>query len=492
MPRVVYLANVGTQDVKRNGQKLPKPRLDGCDLLAAEWAAVREQLSAPILAAGLRYVLPSAGSPIRLQLFVTDQPLDERNRVFWEQDTIELGRILQRLLPEQFGTSVARVTCEALHFNPADYNSALPFFARRLPELLSPDDVDTVYVAPVGGVDACNVALTVSAVRLYRDKCQFIYVMPGRQGEDGQVSLLKLLDELLGDYARQEAAAHLRRHDYGGLRETLRLSRLGQPWQIPLCDYADYRTRFDFRRASQALQDAIPLAVGQDRLHLHRLSESLAIFLQGQRPPRSGDDDSTWAAWYDLQRAWLGELFFNLRLKKDRGEWVDFLARLFRLQEAVLRLVFELRTQHSTDKHPETGFQDFDCGVRSTRGLAEALEAKPEECLRPETGNLWQALAFWVKNGYGPQYGPLRDCLTSIGGTQMAELRNRSIGAHGYQGVSRGDVEDALNRAAKKLPASGLTVDDLLARLQAALQTLGVTVGNGADPYAAVQPLLRC
>ena len=82
-----------------------------------------------------------------------------------------------------------------------------------------------VYVAPVGGADASNVGLAINAVRHYRDHCQFIYVL-----EKAGVQLLNLHAELLGDYARREAAAHLNRRDYAALAQTLCQGRLGEPW----------------------------------------------------------------------------------------------------------------------------------------------------------------------------------------------------------------------------------------------------------------------
>jgi hypothetical protein len=486
--RVAYLANVGTRDLQRGGEQLKQPRKDGEDLLAADWNAVRSQLSAPILAPGLRHVLQQAGSLVRLQLLVTDQPPPRPGeRDYRPSDTLNFGKLLQRLLTEQFGPALQEVAWEPMRFNPADYNETLGFFAKYLPLLVPPETVDFVYIAPVGGTDACNAALTIHAVQLYRDKCQFIYVMPW-----GDVQTLYLSQELLAVIDRREAAAHLSRHDYMALRQTLQRAQLGKEWQRHLCDYADRRTRFDFRRAREALQEGQTLATGEAKLQLARLAESLDPFLQDRPPATSADGEAVWQSWFDLQRRLLAELYFNLRLKRQQNEWVDFLGRLFRLQEAVLRLVFELKIRHSTAKHPDTGFRDFDRGVRTVPGLPERMEAGPDGCIRADTGNLSRALGFWVRSGEGNQYGPLHERLAAIGSTLMAELRNKSIGAHGYHGVSREDVEDALNRATKKSTSQPrLTVDDLLDKLRDALHTLGVPTDEAADPYARVQSLLR-
>src|SRR5262249_26469774 len=207
-----------------------KARADG-EALLANYEVVRCELTAPILSAGIAHVLRVGGKIARVLLFVSDQPDPPTTPVHhWERDTIAFGKLLQRLLREQFGDRVEQIQCEPIRLNPADYNRMLPCFAERLPVLLPPGQADVVYIAPVGGADASNVALPISAVRCYRDRCQFIYVMP-----DGQVHLLSLHQELLGDYARQEAAAHLRRHDYAALGETLRRARFGKDWHLHLC-----------------------------------------------------------------------------------------------------------------------------------------------------------------------------------------------------------------------------------------------------------------
>lgn len=475
--RVVYLANVGTQEVQRNGKRLEKPRLDGAELLA-NYEAVRGELSTPILSAGIGHVLQTADTIERVQLFVSDQPAPpvtlERH---WERDTIELGKLLQRLLQEQFGERLQRIECEPMRFNPSDYNRTLPFFAERLPLLIPPDGVDAVYVAPVGGTDASNVGLTINAVRTYREKCQFIYVP-----ERGSVQVLRLHEELLGDYARQEAKAHLARHNYAALRETLKQAHLGKPWHQHLCDYADHRMRFDFQRAEEALQAAIGAAEGGEiRLKLARLQETLQPFLREQAPPTSASDEATWTRWFELQRQLLSELFFNLQLKAERGEWVDFLGRLFRLYEAVLRLIFELETRHSTEKHEDSGFEDFSRAIEANTELHNYLVKKRVRFQEANTRNLMLALEFWVRHGKGKEYGRLRDTLNVIASQELSSLRHKTIIAHGYRGVSREDVQEA----------AGMPVEQLIEELRNALDAVGASTEEESNPYTTLQKLLQ-
>jgi hypothetical protein len=470
--RVVYLANVGTRDVQRQGQALTKPRLDGANLIA-NYEAVRAELTAPILTTGLRRVLQDTPKISRVQLFVTDQPAPPDTPEFhWQRDTVEFGKLLQRLLREEFSAEqVERIECEPIRVNPSDYNSTLPFYHERLPRLIRADRVDVAYIAPVGGADACNVGLTINAVRLYREKCQFIYVPEG-----SDVQVLELHKELLGDYARQEAAAHLQRHDYSALRETLRRARIGKEWHEYLCDAAERRLLFDFRGADDALRRALDAADGGDaKVQIQKCRESLRPFLAEQKQPTSASDEDAWQAWFRLQRLLLGELFFNLRLKVQQGAWVDALGRMFRLHEGLLRLVFELETRHSTDGNDREGYPDF----------AKALQEEPalralNRDDRPTTYALERIIEYWTGEAGKDAYQPV----TAILGVfrDLSGLRNKSIIAHGYEGVSEEEV-------AKQLKT--LKPEQLPGRLAGALKPLGVEVNDAADPYAVVRMMLH-
>ncbi len=481
--RVVYMANVGTRDLIKDGRwssididgrREPNCRADGQQWLQ-DFDAVCGQLDAPILLPGLHHVLQLT-AVVDVLLFYSNQDETAAER-YRRSDTVHFAQVLQRLLPRRLPGKIGEVKLAQLLGSPADYNHTLPFFAERLPQLVAPDSVDAVYVAPVGGADASNVGLTINAVHCYREMCQFIYVTP-----DGGVHRLNLHRELLGNYARQEADAQLRRHDYVALRDTLRRARLGESWHQHLCDYADRRTRFDFQRAYKALNAAVAASdSGETIVRLQRLRQSLQPFVTPPSPPTSASDAAVWESWFQNQRALLSELLFNLRLKAGQCEWVDFLGRLFRLREALLRLVFELACRHSTEKHGHQ-FTDFAKGVQADPKLQRFMDEKGADYTDVNHRTLSLALEYWVTlGGQGQEYGPLHSLGKKIGWDELTQLRNKSIAAHGYAGVSEEDV----------VRAGKMQVHDLLDKLRDALTCVGAANVTAEDPYAAVQSMLR-
>jgi uncharacterized protein with HEPN domain len=97
--------------------------------------------------------------------------------------------------------------------------------------------------------------------------------------------------------------------------------------------------------------------------------------------------------------------------------------------------------------------------------------------------NLSLVLEFRVtRANKGRQYKTVRDTLKMIDrGEKLKELRNKSIVAHGYQGISPEDVE----------VTAEMTVAALLDTLRSALTSLGVVTTDDKDPYRGVQVLLQ-
>jgi hypothetical protein len=259
----------------------------------------------------LRYVLDRTPIIDQVVLFATDQPRPATDEGFWNQDTLAFGQILQRLLRDRFGDRIGRIDCSAMTCNPADYDKTHAFFSEKLWQHVSPEGFDAIWLAPVGGTPASNTALLLNGIRLYGPRCQTIYVPP----EKGQIQSLSLHKEILSQFAREEANAHLARRDFDALRDTLSRASLGPDWLRPICSYASARLRFDFAEASGELDKAWSLADGGEaRSLIDRCRCSLAPLLEAKAQPDSNSNEEAWTTWQDHQRVLLAELYFNLRL----------------------------------------------------------------------------------------------------------------------------------------------------------------------------------
>jgi len=462
--KVAYLANIGTRDVMVDGQYLNRPRAEG-ERLLQNYDKVWQTLAAPILWPGLQYVLSLSGNIERVYLFASDQDKTVEEK-FRDKDTVYFGNILERWLPQSFPEQIMCVIPIPIPGNPADYNRMNQFFAQRLPELIVPSEWDVIFIATVGGADASNMTLLYNAVQIFHERCQLIYVMP-----NGEVLPLDLGQQMLREQTRSLSLSYVERYDYLALANFLRLKPNSvAPWGEPVARYAAARLHFDFQSAQETLEDALHFAKGEVRLKINSLKDSLLPFLHEISPPKSPDQD--WRPWLDLQGRLMVELYFNLRLKYIRGEFVDFLSRLFRLHEAVLRYIFEEEASISTDKGGEEAFRDY---IHGNSRLQDFLEKHHLEYW-PTTRVLAAIIDFWVtQEQKGSRYGPVYRWLQRL--EKLSELRHKSIGAHGYLGVSHREITERWGSAsvvadlAKVLGHVGLRLDD--------------------DPFAQANLLLR-
>jgi hypothetical protein len=476
--RIVYLANVGTRDIQRSdGIRITQPRQEGEKYLA-QYNEYKTILTAPILAKGIERVLQTIGDRERIdlvQLFVTDQ-LRSTPEKYRDADTIHFGSLLQLLLKDQFGTRLEKVECESMRFNPADYSKTLNYYERTLRELLPPASLDLVYVAPVGGADPSNTGLTFDAVRLYRDKCQFLYVAPG---QDAQV--IDLHRRLLADYEREQALGHLDRHDYGALGSAMERARLGRTWHSGLCAYIDRRSRFDFRRAKEELDRAMSRTESaDDKAILNQVIHEFQPLLSAPESPTSQSSTEAWDEYLQWQGRLISELYYNLWLKTETCEWVDVLGRLFRMREALQRFLFESEVRHATSKFGGQ-FSDFEVYLNKNEDVRLHLESKGWQSSNVYVGNetLDIVIGHWCRTSpnRAAKCGKLLR-LNKIG-TSLADLRNQTIIAHGFRGVGLEDIGEFIS------------IEDLRGKLQDALGALGLSHHDADNPYLRVRQILR-
>lgn len=478
MAEIVYLANVGTRDLTVDGQTLTSPREDGEKLLEEylrDPEAVGQRLNAPILLPGLRRAAEAAGRIDRLVLFASDQPETTLPK-YRNFDTVFLGEILRRWLPTcpDLAGRLQKVVLVRIPGNPADYNNTIPFYERELPNLV-PETAYMVYVAPVGGADASNVALWLAAVRRFRTRVEVIYVTP-----EGRVEEVPLARLLLREQVAQQARTLLDHYDYAALARLLEEdSEWGATWRPDLARALAERLHFHFAGAAVALKRALARASGAPRAWLGRLLEEmqqLREVLEAEgTPPRAGEEEAAWARWLARQRTGLAELYWNLCIKAERAEWVDFLGRAFRLVEGMLRLAFEAETHHNTDRIGE-GFPDFAAYLEGQPALRAFLTEQGMRLTGPEgpaptTRLLAAILRYWVEHGgRGRALGPAYKAIKAV--QTLADLRNRTIIAHGWQGVGEEEIRQA----------AGHPVGELLELLRWGLKALGVPV-EVENPY---------
>jgi len=151
---------------------------------------------------------------------------------------------------------------------------------------------------------------------------------------------LRAGEQILGSFQRAVAEAHLARLDFASALPLMVTSSAHRALQ-GLVAYAQQRLDFDFDTAQATLLDEV---MRHGDAEIRRFADTLSQDLDALRADGSPGD---------RLKALLAELFWNSEIAFQQRRYADFLARVFRFQEAVLRYLVETFCIWPTDTGPK-------------------------------------------------------------------------------------------------------------------------------------------
>lgn len=494
----LFLANVGTRDVQLSDESLlpeelrgkASPRLVGEEILK-DYRRYAGTLQVPMIAACLRWLLEErqvSPTELHVHLFASDQaaPPTTPERQ-WLQDTLPFAEVIRHFLldgglvyaVESAGKRHGRESCplrlagsqvhiHAVKGNPADYVGMLDFFTQKLAHLAERvDPAADIYMEVSGGTPAMTSMLIVAGVEAFGRRVQTLYVEPGAR----QPYPLDIARRLLARRAREAFCAQVKVYAYAAAAEILASDKnllvedvRRQDVLSALLEYGRRRLAFDFRRAREALSTACQYADQSVAPHLRQ-----------------------W--WRELDPAerdtvvLVQELIHSTRILYRMGDYADFTQRLFRFQEASFRHLAErmgMRYKDEDEKRVDPAW------VRSVPGLSDFLDnyRTPDgQALRwmdveLNRVNLGAFADFFTRNDHAAiPLWPAVEKLHRLSG--VADLRNKGLAGHGFQGIGKEDLDAAW----------GEDADGILPLMEQVFQALfGYPVGD--SPYDGLNEVL--
>lgn len=481
---ILVLCNVGRRDVMVDGKELPSAREAGRRLLD-EYADVAPRLSFPIIEPCLRYIIEQhpasedrTGGVDRLVLFGTDQPDPE----YQHTDTLHFAELAARRLPALLGSCVKSIERQLVQgINPALYDETFEKFNELLIRL-SYAEVNVCYVVIAGGIPACNTALLLQGVRHFGDRLRVVYLPQGGEPQELRAGL-----QVINAFREAAAIEHLERLDFANALPRLERLRV-DPGLVGLVAYAAQRFAFDFRSAQTTLLQALRDGNRQAR-------EFIQQRLRHDLDPLLAEDGG-----HERLAALLRELYWNAAVTYRHRRYADFLGRVYRFQEAVLRYLVERIFGLPTDLKPavrEANQAQWNKGIAANKRLLAFLEAREVEGKPLEWQTIarptYKALLSYATNeklGLDAEGQPLlstseRGRYTALldrvnAFDRLVELRHRTIIGHDFEGVSE---ELILGNYKGSIKEDG-TPRTLVEGLAEIMDMLGVDVQE--SPYQAV------
>lgn len=448
MPTALLIANIGNSDIGKNKNSFFSSKNEPVNIyeksmdlwMSKEFGSVELLLLDPVLRK-IREMFDIK----QIYLFCTEQNPPHR------QDTRFIAHIVKSVLCSRYDFDETSINLHAISKNPADYDEMLKLYRAEVDNI--PESVDRVFVSVAGGTQQQNFSAMLESVARFKAKATMIYTPRGSEdaveygvGYEIYKRMITQRVDILKEKKMYGVAAELA-EEYGILDTN----------EIKMLQAKGHRLLFDFE-SSQMLFNEV-----KDKLPEHL--EEIHSAIDELEKLKSGD-----------VCALIHELYKNMLVKWGQGAYVDFLGRLFRFEEGVYYYLIQKKFEidiSKTSKHAE-----FIDKVRSDNKLKKYLEGiwynggkLNFEVNRP--------FLYFVTSFYRKEFGLVtrvfnkvnyyedKDGKNKEGDSQepLGRMRNKSITAHGFKGVSHDLIDRNYKGGCKKLFKDLQLVIDFIDRM---------------------------
>jgi hypothetical protein len=440
MKNIMLLITVGTRDVSidrgeakrlfgkeyslvyNGGQFKPRPagklfleELQKWSPNSSRGAQVRDALRLPLIDPVLNYLsMEDLLSEVKsVEFIATDQPEDVEEK-FRSRDTLNLAKVLEQLLRER---EVFAGECSFNHFhvkeNVTSMESNNDLFADYVSNLdWSYPKYDQLFLVNQGGIDAINQPLLLNCLNRFGGRLVNLHISE----ETNTCRVSEYPSRYLRERSVLQANIFLSTYDYAAIKQLEGLPKDA----YYLASSLAARLGFDFDRARN---EAGKISEASKRRRLVKVIDHI----------RSEEGKLT-------------ELYRNARIKLESQNYVDYLLRMFRYLEEISRREVKRLTgldgnvkakkwQEQVEKFKATGDHEALFEATSRQKTREGYD------LDISRSGIPSFLAIWEY--YEPEKAkPFKIAYA------LVEIRNRSIGAHDFDPVSKGIIDEKLNKEA--------------------------------------------
>lgn len=467
--RIYLFGNVSTREVRVREDEIPDDLMEGwlglkgaraCGhYLLTHFEQMQSAIWLAILPRALHYLKEYRREKVlhKVVLFATNQQPPH-----WG-DTFTYADIIKRIILKQFAGFVQDVEIVILTGNPSAYDACFEAYNKALQPYVG--QADSYYLEATGGTPACSMALYLRGLSRFGLACEPIYVPL-----HGDVYVSNIRDQLWQMMAEQTAVSRLQQHDFHAVAPLLTHA---SGYIQGLTEYARLRLLFDFDGAQYHLEQAITKGRGSRRAFAQSLRTDLL---------RLKDEDSTML---------LREVYWNAVVCWQNGRFADFLGRVFRFQEGMIRHLLEIYYE-GLDTNDKYAWRDYLRDEKHTHLVAyfKGIETDTGSPVNYKQMNRYTTLLLLkhlAENEVAAdptvpikaqQLDEIKESLVLLERIEcLASLRNKTILAHGFQGVSHEIILQAY--------PDGF---DPLADMQTLCKTLG---GVGENPFQKIADFLE-
>ncbi len=424
---VMLICTLGNRDLQLSGKVIEATREKGLEIFE-NFDKYYPDLTYPLIRPVFRYIFEEERQEKigRLILVATDQS----DPAFRQKDTIEFARVLQRIIPKEYGAKVGQIKILKIPENPTYLDAMYDFFGTTLKDnkafksdnVFNMEELEVCYVEQTGGIPAANMALLYQCITRFREKC-----CPVNISEKYGAVPLNFVGKVMSDRKKSILLALTDKYDYASMSIHLDEKKENERFILKLSRYAQHRLYFDMLTARTVARQAMGEFSGEKNIFGSLISELEKI--------ESGDYLSL-----------ILELFHNMRIKYLRQEFVDFLGRIYRFEEGVLRYIIETELGVTTKKEKSSESLTLARYIEENSELSDFIRSQktPDgEAVDASKHGLPRfnaCLNYLIVEKGKDEYKAVYEIFRKF--IQLINIRNKSIIGHGFEGVSEEIIKE--------------------------------------------------
>lgn len=462
-----FIATLGTRDVQIDEQKISeelrnklleeghsfasykstsKPNLRKIGHLLSEYFdkefSLYSAITLPIIEPCIQDIINNS-EKINLSLIyliATNQKSQEETK-HHQQDTITISEFLKKhYLPKYFENTYPKHTIPMIKIielrgKPNDYDEMLQEVEEKFNEeksTIEGEKIEKIFGEVTGGTPQISFAVVVNSARIFGNKVVMMY----KSESGGTAKRINIINQILEDYEKRALKRLAERYDFDAIAGNRIYSQ--EIRNVARC--ASYRLNFDFERYKRILEQIndYPIFSNYTSLFQEILVESEKLL--------SRDPDTIFR-----------ELYWNAEVKWERDECADFVGRVWRTLEGSLHYIVgeiikcpweeinKIKERFSNWVRDEKEFLEYVKGNEEFKEKHE-LRSTIKDTI-PCTINGMLALLDYLSTigeskltqGNSSKYKKIVEIGLSM--RKFAELRNKSILAHGFEPISKDIIE---------------------------------------------------
>jgi hypothetical protein len=405
----IAIITIGNRDIiLKKDEELPSYAKD-CrskgKYILENFSKLKDKLEFPIIQPFLDYITDRSIEIDKFILIATDQP-EEEDEKYRKRDTVFYANIVKTYL-ERFNNKVFVLT---LQENINDFIHNYKYFQESL-EKYQKVNIEKIFLLPVGGIPNINTPLIMASILIFKDKVNQFYV----DEKHHNCLPVPFSKKLLKEIENERIKTALESYFFASIKEIS-----SNKFIKMIADYAYNRTNFNLVQAKIIADDMI----------MEFPNENLVFMSESITELRNSFQEK------------IKEIFFTALIKIKQNQFIDALLRLYSFTDnLLLQRVCELyNLKYNSNKNFQKWWNEMAKKITENNpNIEDDLDQinNSKANLKKPSVLLYNKL-IKIKRGNDKIF-QLTEPLIAL-----SNLRNKSIAAHGFEGVSLKQIDDVL------------------------------------------------